>query len=88
MDKEFMRGFLKRYYMNPYDEAIANSEEYIEKRELRYKAEEALEKILGGPKTAAYKIFDEYISTYADEMDVMLEEMYLLGARDREAMLR
>ena len=35
-----------------------------------------------------YRKFDEYIGAYADEMDVMLEEVYLLGAADREKMLR
>lgn len=44
--------------------------------------------MMGGTNTAFYRKFDEYIGAYADEMDVMLEEVYLLGAADREKMLR
>lgn len=44
--------------------------------------------MMGGTCTDLYQKFDEFISAYADEMDVMLREVYLLGAADREKMLR
>ena len=44
--------------------------------------------MMGGTKTMLYKKFDDYISAYADEMEVMREETYLLGAADREQMLK
>ena len=43
---------------------------------------------MGVIRTSLYRKFDDFISAYADEMDVMLEEVYLLGALDREKMLR
>ena len=34
------------------------------------------------------QMFEEYLDAYADEQEILLEEMYLLGALDRERMLR
>ena len=88
MDTGFMRDYYRNNYLHAYDTAVAGSEEYKKKRDVRYDKEDQLTKLLGGIRTEAYEIFDEYIAAYADEMDVMLEEVYLLGARDREKMLR
>ena len=88
MDKVFMRDFYQKFYSDPYQIAIGDSEVFSEKREFRYQIEEELTLLLGGPHTEAYKKFDEFITAWADEYDVMLEEMYLLGAEDREKMLR
>ena len=44
--------------------------------------------MMGGNRTMIYKKFDEYISAFSDEMEVMREETYLLGASDREKMLK
>ncbi len=88
MDKEFMRAYCRNNYVHVCDIAVADSEEYRRKREVRYQMEDKMTEMLGGTGTKKYGVFDEYISAYADEMDVMLEEMYLLGAADRERMLR
>ncbi len=88
MDIDFMRAYYRNNYQHAYDVAVAGSEEYRKKKEIRYHKDDELSKLLGGTKTEAYKKFDEYIEAYADEMDVMLEEVYLLGAGDREKMLK
>ena len=44
--------------------------------------------MLGGPGTAEYRKFDEFLIAFLDEYDELLVEMYLLGASDREKMLR
>ena len=44
--------------------------------------------MMGGTGTIMYKNFDEYISAFSEEMEVMREETYLLGAADREQMLK
>ena len=67
---------------------MAESEEFKEKRDLRHKLEDELTEMMGGTRTPIYRKFDEYISAYADEMEVMREETYLLGAADREQMLK
>ena len=88
MDKEYMRTYYRRFYENPCDLVVADSEEFREKRDLRYKLEDELTEMMGGNRTSLYQKFDDYISAYADEMEVMREETYLLGAADREQMLK
>ena len=88
MDKEYMRNYYRRMYENPCDLVIINSEEFEEKKKIRYALEEKLEEMMGGTSTQLYKVFDEYISAFSDEMEVMREETYLLGAADREQMLK
>lgn len=88
MDKEYMRTYYRRFYENPCDLVVADSEEFREKRNLRYKLEDELTEMMGGNRTLLYQKFDDYISAYADEMEVMREETYLLGAADREQMLK
>lgn len=88
MDREYMRTYYRRFYENPCDLVVAESDEFKEKRDLRYKLEDELTAMMGGTGTIMYKKFDEYISAFADEMEVMREETYLLGAADREQMLK
>lgn len=88
MNKEFMREYYRTYYTNPFDEAIRDSVEYRVKQAIRYVIEDELTEKLGGTKTELYQLFEKFIDAYADEMDVLLEEMYLLGAKDREKMLK
>ena len=57
-------------------------------KSIRYVIEDELTEKLGGTKTELYQLFEKFIDAYADEMDVLLEEMYLLGAKDREKMLK
>ena len=88
MDKAFMRDFYETYYTDPYQAAIKDSEEFRKKRDIRYEIEEELTEMLGGAGTAEYKKFDEFLTAFLDEYDELLVEMYLLGASDREKMLR
>lgn len=88
MDKGFMREFYQKFYLHPSDEAIKDSKEYKEKSKIRSELENEVEKILGGTGTAEYKMFDNFLTAFYDENEVLLEEMYLMGARDREKMLR
>lgn len=88
MDKEYMRNYYRRIYENPCDLVVMESEEFKEKRDLRYRIEDELTGMMGGTETPIYHKFDEYISAFCDEMEVMREETYLLGAADRERMLK
>ena len=88
MDKEYMRNYYRRMYENPCDFVIADSEEFEEKKKIRHALEDKLAEMMGGTSTLIYKVFDEYVSAFCDEMEVMREETYLLGAADREQMLR
>lgn len=35
-----------------------------------------------------FQLFDTYLNACADEQEILLGEMYLLGAEDREKMLK
>lgn len=88
MDREFMREFYRTNYQHACDVAVADSEEYKKKRDIRYQIEDELTELLGGTGTIEYKKFDDFLGAFEDEKDVMQEEIYLLGAMDREKMLR
>ena len=88
MDREYMRSYYRRFYENPSDLVVTESDEFKEKRDLRYNLEDELTEMMGGTGTIMYKKFDEYISAFTEEMEVMREETYLLGAADREQMLK
>lgn len=88
MDREYMRSYYRRFYENPSDLVVIESDEFKEKRDLRYNLEDELTEMMGGTGTIMYKKFDEYISAFSEEMEVMREETYLLGAADREQMLK
>lgn len=88
MDREFMRAFYREFREHTYDEAVKDSEEYKEKAEIRFVLENEVIEILGGINTAEYKVFDKFLSALYDEYEVLLQGMYLLGALDRERMLK
>ena len=88
MDREYMGSYYRRFYENPSDLVVTESDEFKEKRDLRYNLEDELTEMMGGTGTIMYKKFDEYISAFSEEMEVMREETYLLGAADREQMLK
>ena len=89
LDKEF-KLYIKQEEIESVINDIANqiNEEYKEKNRIRFELENEVEEMLGGNSTAEYKIFDDFLTAFYDEYEVLLEEMYLLGAYDRERMLR
>ena len=88
MDRKFMKSFYKNYYMNPQDEAVKDSEEYLIKRNMRHELETKFTECLKNAGQEMLQMFEEYLDAYADEQEILLEEMYLLGTLDRERMLR
>ena len=83
-----MKDFYWKFYNDVYAEAIKDSEEYSNRKAIREELEEELTVMLGGIGSAGDKKLNEYVTAYGDEMDIMMEGMYLLGAQDREKMLR
>lgn len=88
MDKCFMSSFYEKYYINPQEEAVGDSNDYIRKKNLRYEIENKLVEQLKGLDEKILFMFEEYLDACADEQEVLLLRMYLLGAEDREKMLR
>ena len=83
-----MQSFYRRYYENPQSEAVKNSKEYKEQRNRRCKVETELENKINEVGEELAQLFELYTECYGDEIDIALEQMYLLGASDRERMLR
>lgn len=88
MDKSFMREFYRIFYADSFPNTVKELEAYLVKRENRYKSETELLEILGGIDSEAHKRFNEYLDACAEEVEILLEEIYLLGASDREKMLK
>ena len=88
MDRVFMKEFYKNCYSYPQEIAIKDSEEYIEKRNLRYEIEAQFVELLNKSGEELEQMFEKYLDACADEEEILMEEMYLLGANDREKMLR
>ena len=88
MDKEFMRTFLNNYYTDFQSEAIKGSKLYQAKHKQRYEIETELETEIKEVGKNIWQLFEKYLDACADEQEVLLAEMYLMGAQDRERMLR
>ncbi len=87
MNKEFMRGYYRNTYQHPVDEAVKESREYEKTKNSRYDLEDKFTEMLGGHGTALHRAFNEYNAALAAEHNVIEEELYLMGAADREKMI-
>ena len=87
MDRNFMRSFCQKYYSDFQTEAVKDSEEYQKRKKKRYEIERKFELKLQEHE-GLEKSFEEYLDACADELEVLLKEIYLMGAQDREKMMR
>ena len=85
MDREFMKSFYRNYYEDVYSEAIKEFTEYQEKQIVKYDLQAKIEE---EHSEKGLKLFEQFLDALADEQEILLQEMYLLGAQDRERMLR
>ena len=88
MEREFMKSFLNNYYADYLSEAVKDSEEYRKRQTKRYEMEKKFELLLQENSKKLVEVFEDYLDVYADELEILLEEIYLMGAQDREKMLR
>ena len=88
MDMEFMRDYYRMNYFQDCKPLLIEREEYDKKCKIRYQMEEAFIERLKGYNSELYMEFEKLVDCIEDIHNVMLEEMYLIGARDRENMLR
>ena len=88
MDLEFMKSFLNNYYADYQSEAVKDFEEYRKRQTKRYEIEKKFELLLQENSKELVEVFEGYLDACTDELEVLLEQMYLLGATDREKMLR
>lgn len=88
MDREFIKSFLNNYYADFQSEAVKDSDEYKERRKRRYEIEKKFVLLLQESTKELVELFEAYLDACADELEILLEEMYLMGAQDRENMLK
>lgn len=88
MDMEFMRDYYRMNYFQDCKPLLIEREEYDRKYKIRYQLEEEFKERLEGYDSELYLDFEKLVDCIEDVHNVMLEEMYLIGARDRENMLR
>ena len=88
MDLKFMKSFLNNYYADYQSEAVKDSEEYRKRQTKRYEIEKKFELLLQENSKELVELFEVYLDSCADEFEILLQEMYLMGAQDREKMLR
>lgn len=88
MDRNFMKSFYERYYENPVGEAIRGSEKYHDLQKKRQEIECVLEEKLRDSGKDLMQLFDTYLDICTEEIEILLQEVYLQGACDRERMLR
>ena len=88
MDRAFMKSFLNNYYADYQSEAVKDSEEYRKRQTKRYEIEKKFELLLQENSKELVELFEVYLDSCADEFEILLQEMYLMGAADRERMLR
>lgn len=88
MDMNFMRDYYRMSYFQDCKPMLIEREKYDEKCKIRYQLEEAFKERLEGYDSKLYPEFEKLVDCIEDVHNIMLEEMYLIGARDRENMLR
>ena len=88
MDYEFMTLFRKNFYEDYLQEAIKDSVECKEKRALRYEVESQFELAVQTSGKELMELYENYQEVFWQEVECMLECVYILGTSDREKMLR
>ena len=88
MDKEFVGHYYDVAYFNAEQKAMQGDKEYRESQHYLERLEKDLMKLCGGQSTAAWVRYEE-ISLEREAMTGrVLRAVYLLGAEDRERMLK
>ena len=84
MDRDFMRSFCQNYYFDFQTEAVKDSKEYQERRAQRYEIEKKFVLLLQESSKELVELFEVYLDSCTDELEILLQETYLMGAQDRE----
>lgn len=86
MDKEFIRKYCESVYPELEVTAVQCNDNYQRLKKIFEKHEDEFEKELGDRKL--FRLYEELLSDYMAMEHEMAISVYLLGAEDREKMLR
>ncbi|MCD7744947.1 MAG: hypothetical protein LUI13_06675 [Lachnospiraceae bacterium] len=88
MDRQFMLEYFDKMYEEPTTAAVKGDPEYEMLQKKMDQMVDEFEEMLGGEQSKESRILEE-ILTLADELSFRaVTGAYLMGARDRERMLR
>ena len=88
MDRDFMNECLNKLHEDVETEVSGNIPEYAKLAERQCRQSEALCRMLGGQNSREWNAVAEYVDTIRELDSLLFREIYLLGAADRERMLR
>lgn len=88
MDVEFMEQFYSKMYEEPEKEAVRENREYASVRHRREQVEDRFWKMTETMPREVQNAFSDFMVALNEEQQVLLKAMYMLGAKDRERMLR
>lgn len=88
MDRTFMTEYYEEKYTEECFDRFRELPEYVEADKKHRIMEDKLKESIGGEKTPAWMQYEECMMAYLDLVDILRRECYLLGAEDREKMLR
>ena len=83
-----MRLYFRNHHLDPQYEIMQKSRTYMERFEDKYVLEELLTNYIESQETGIRQVFEKYLDAVNEENVQLVEEGYLLGAEDREKMLR
>ena len=86
MDKEFIRKYCESVYSDLEVAAVKCNDKYQRLKKIFERHEDEFEKELGDRKL--FRLYEELLSDYMAMEHEMAVSVYLLGAEDREKMLR
>lgn len=88
MDWQFMNQFYSKMYEEPEKEAVNKNEEYAAARYRREQAEEKLLKLMEKESRELQNGFADLMLAMNEQQRILEKAMYMMGAKDRERMLR
>ncbi len=86
MDREFIRKYCESVYPELEVTAVKCNDKYQRLKKIFEKHEDEFEKAIGDRKL--FRLYEELLSDFMDMEHEMAVSVYLLGAEEREKMLR
>lgn len=88
MDREFMAGYFERVYDGSVYKAVSGNAEYNQLRTELMEVEDRLLTMAGGQETSLWELHEQSTQLLLQMNRLTIKEVYLMGAADRERMLR
>lgn len=88
MDREFMRRYYDKVYDDPVGEAVGTDPAYEKLHTELLETGKALLQLSGDSTSELWDLHEQYVMLLHQMDQIAWREIYLMGAADRERMLR